>query len=250
MTVITWQALVAGTTYITGTLIQGLLILNYPGYNYHRWHGTLLFYAVLAFSLFVNTYLGRYLPQIESMMLFFHILGFIGILIPLVYLGSHQSAHEVFTTFLNVGDWNTTTLAFFVGLITATNSFPGEPEIMRHYLSLLICDLEGLDAADHIGKSYVPVIPKAGLIFNTQTAEEIRNAPTVIPLSMGVSTSLNGTLGFAMLIALLFCMPSDIQGTLNSVTQYPFMDIYLHAVGCTAGATAMVSGSFRFPCQQ
>ena len=132
MTVITWQALVAGTAYVTGTLIQGLLILNYPSYDYHRWHGTLLFYAVLAFSLFVNTYLGRYLPQIESMVLFFHILGFIGILISLVYLGPRQPAHEVFTTFLNEGDWNTTTLAFFVGLITATNSFPGEPEIMRH----------------------------------------------------------------------------------------------------------------------
>ena len=184
------------------------------------------------------------------MMLFFHILGFIGILIPLVYLGPRQPAHEVFTTFLNEGDWSTTTLAFFVGLITATNSFPGEPDIMRHYQSLLISEFEGLDAADHIGKSYAPVIPKAGLIFNTQTAEEIRNAPTVIPLSMGLSTLLNGTLGFAMLIALLFCMPSDIQGTLNSVTFYPFMDIYVHAVGSTAGATAMVSGPFGFPCRR
>ena len=137
MTVITWQALVAGTAYVAGTLIQGLLILNYPSYDYHRWHGTLLFYAVLAFSLFVNTYLGRRLPQIESMMLFFHILGFIAILISLVYLGSHQPANEVFTTFLNGGDWNTTTLAFFVGLVTAMVPFTGEPEIMRPDLSLL-----------------------------------------------------------------------------------------------------------------
>ena len=51
---------------------------------------------------------------------------------------------------------------------------------------------------------------------------------------------LNGTLGFAMLIALLFCMPSDIAGTLEAVTFYPFMSIYTYAVGSTAGATAMV----------
>lgn len=57
---------------------------------------------------------------------------------------------------------------------------------------------------------------------------------------MGVSTMLNGTLGFAMLIALLFCMPSDIAGTLDAVTFYPFMSIYTYAVGSTAGATAMV----------
>ena len=116
----------AGTAYVAGTLVQGLLILNYPSYNYQRWHGTLLFYAVIGFSLFVNTYLGRLLPQIESAALFFHILGFFGILIPLVYLAPHQSAEEVFTTFLNLGDWNTTALSFFVGLITALVSFPGE----------------------------------------------------------------------------------------------------------------------------
>ena len=63
----------------------------------------------------------------------------------------------------------------------------------------------------------------------------------VIPLSMGISTTLNGTLGFAMLIALLFCMPADISGTLNSNTYYPFMTIYQYAVGSNAGATAMVS---------
>ena len=125
----------AGTAYVAGTLVQGLLILNRPDYDYQRWHGTLLFYAVVAFSLFINTYLGRLLPQIESMMLFFHILGFFGILIPLVYLAPHQSAKEVFTTFYNGGDWSTNGLSFFVGLVTAMDAFPG------------------LDAADHIGTS-------------------------------------------------------------------------------------------------
>ena len=66
-------------------------------------------------------------------MLFFHILGFFGILIPLVYLAPHQSAKEVFTTFYNGGDWSTNGLSFFVGLVTAMDAFPG------------------LDAADHIG---------------------------------------------------------------------------------------------------
>lgn len=73
------------------------------------------------------------------------------------------------------------------------------------------------------------------------TAEEIQNAPIVIPLSMGVSTLLNGTLGFAMLLALLSCMPSDIDSVLGSNTYYPFMNIYAYAVGSNSGATAMVS---------
>ena len=57
---------------------------------------------------------------------------------------------------------------------------------------------------------------------------------------MGISTMLNGTLGFAMLIALLFCMPTDISNLLEAVTFYPFMSIYTYAVGSTAGGTAMV----------
>ena len=57
---------------------------------------------------------------------------------------------------------------------------------------------------------------------------------------MGISTLLNGTLGFAILIALLFCMPSDIEGILNTETLYPFMSIYAHALGTKSGATALV----------
>ena len=129
----------AGTAYVAGTLIQGLLILNYPNtYDYQTWHGTLLFYAVLAFALIINTYVGRLLPQIESMMLFFHVLGFLAILITIVYLAPHQPAKEVFTNFLNLGGWKTDGLSFFVGLVTAMDAFPG------------------LDAADHIGNIPLP----------------------------------------------------------------------------------------------
>ena len=64
---------------------------------------------------------------------------------------------------------------------------------------------------------------------------------------MGASTLLNGTLGFAMLLALLFCMPSDIESVLGSDTYYPFMNIYAYAVGSDKGATAMVG---KFPAKR
>ena len=154
-------------------------------------------------------------------MLYFHILGFFGILIPLVHLAPHQPAKEVFATFYNGGDWSSNRLSFFVGLVTAMDSFPG------------------LDAADHIGNAALRKELTSRRDADTSTAEEIQNAPYVIPLSMGISTMLNGILGFAMLIALLFCMPSDIPDTLEAVTLYPFMSIYTYAVGSTAGGTAM-----------
>lgn len=55
------------------------------------------------------------------------------------------------------------------------------------------------------------VHPSAIKETNMVLAEEIHNAATVTPLSMGISTLLNGTLEFAMLIALFFCMSSDIK---------------------------------------
>lgn len=58
---------------------------------------------------------------------------------------------------------------------------------------------------------------------------------------MGVSTLFNGTLGFAMLLALLFVMPPDLSDVLETETSYPFMSIYAYAVGSTSGATALVS---------
>ena len=103
-----------------------MLILNYPEYVPQRWHGTLLFWAVLSFGLTMNTLLGRMLPRIEAIMLFLYFMGFFGVLIPLIYLSPHKSAHEVFTVFQNLGGWSTQTLSFFVGFITVSGSLVGE----------------------------------------------------------------------------------------------------------------------------
>lgn len=47
-------------------MIQGLIVLNNGDYQPKRWEGTLLFYAVLLTGLLFNTYLVKYLPQIEG----------------------------------------------------------------------------------------------------------------------------------------------------------------------------------------
>lgn len=125
MTVIGYQANIASVAFLSGTMIQGLLILNYPGYDSHRWHGTLLFYAVLLLSLVINTYLARLLPKIEAVVLIVHVVGFFCILIPLVYLAPRGSVRDVFATFANDGGWSTNGQAFLVGLSTSMYSFIG-----------------------------------------------------------------------------------------------------------------------------
>ena len=125
MTVIGWQAALASGAFLGDTMIQCLLVLNYPSYGYQRWHGTLIFYAILVVALFVNTYLAHQLPQIESMVLIIHVLGFFAILVPLVYLAPHSSAKDVFATLSDSGDWSSNGLSFFIGLSTSMFAFIG-----------------------------------------------------------------------------------------------------------------------------
>jgi choline transport protein len=125
-TLIAWQAVVASAAFLGGAMIQGLLTLNYPSYEGKPWQVTLLFYAVLLLTLFINTYLAKLLPKIESMVLVVHVLGFFVILIPLVYLAPNKaSAKEVFTTFTNSGGFSSMGLSFFVGMSGAMFAFIG-----------------------------------------------------------------------------------------------------------------------------
>ncbi|KAM3074140.1 hypothetical protein ACMFMF_006162 [Clarireedia jacksonii] len=125
LTVIGWQAGQASVAFLCATMIQGLVVLNHPEYVPERWQATLMLYAILTFMIFINTFLARWLPKIEGLVLCVHILGFFGILIPLVYLSPHGSAREVFATFLNEGGWQTDGVSFFIGLVTSVFSFLG-----------------------------------------------------------------------------------------------------------------------------
>lgn len=106
-------------------MIQGLLVLNQPNYVYQRWHGTLLLYALVGLALIVNTWLARMLPRFESLVLVIHIAGFFCVLVPLVYLAPHVSAHEVFAKFNDGGDWGSQGLSFMIGLSTSMFGFIG-----------------------------------------------------------------------------------------------------------------------------
>ncbi|ERF70773.1 hypothetical protein EPUS_08331 [Endocarpon pusillum Z07020] len=203
MSIISWQSAFAGASFLGGSMIQGLARLNYSNYEPERWHATLIFYAIVVLSLIINTIVARLLPKIESVVLILHILGFFCVLIPMVYLGPHVSAKEVFANFTNAAGWSDPGLSFFIGLSTGMFAFIG------------------CDAASHM-------------------AEEIENASTIVPTSMLASVILNGSLGFAMVIATLFCL-RDAEAALHHPTGFPFIEIFLDATNSRAGTTAMAS---------
>ena len=124
-TVTGWQALVASGGYLVGTQIQGAVILNHADYDPKGWHGTFLYWAAIFIAVIFNTVISSALPKIEGLILVIHTLGFFAIMIPLVYMAPRSTAEEVFTHFLNEGDWPTQGLSFFVGLIGVAFSFLG-----------------------------------------------------------------------------------------------------------------------------
>ena len=142
----------AAGVFFGATMIQGLLVLNYPAYDYQRWHGTLLLYAALVVVFLVNTVGAKLLPKIEGFILIIHTLGFFAILIPLVYLAPHGSPSFVFGTFINAAGWNSNGLAWFVGLISANLPFIGTLlGVLTNHWSLADI-LSGYDGPCHMGK--------------------------------------------------------------------------------------------------
>lgn len=116
--VLGWQTGVAFAGFITGTQIQGLLVLNYSWYVYHAWHGTLLIIAVLVVAALFNTFLAQQLHIVEGAVLVIHIVGFFCILIPLWVTSKTATSHEVWTTFYDPG-WGSQGLSALVGIVAS-----------------------------------------------------------------------------------------------------------------------------------
>lgn len=126
LTSIAWVAVLATGSIFVGTMIQGLLILNYPNYKPQRYQGTLLCWAVIAVAVFINTIVSSLLPMIEGLILIVHVLGFFAVLIPLIYTSRHVTATDVFRTSFNGGNWPTQGLSYCIGFIGNVATFVGK----------------------------------------------------------------------------------------------------------------------------
>jgi hypothetical protein len=143
LTVIGWIAALTSVCYFVADLVLQLVSLNDVdgGFSREGWHGTLLLWAVLLLCVFINVFASGALPTMEVVVLIVHILGFFGILVPLVYLsGNYNSAQVIFTTFNNSGQWPTQALAFFVGLQGNALAFVGTDSVVHVSTVSLQCD--------------------------------------------------------------------------------------------------------------
>jgi amino acid transporter len=125
VTVIAWQAACASVTFINTMLIIAIASVTHPTYQMTMWQAMLVFWALVALSVFVNTYLGRAFPSIEALVLILHIVGFFVILIVLIYLAPKNPTEMVFNNFFNGGGFSSTAQSVIIGSVTIMYSFNG-----------------------------------------------------------------------------------------------------------------------------
>lgn len=188
LTTLAWIATVTTESLFAGTMLQGILILDYENYKPQNWQGTLLTWAVIAVCVFINAVIPGALPRIEIGTVVFHISGFIAIVAVLWSCGQHNTSSFVFTTSLNEGGWPTQGLSYCVGFLGNVATFVGA------------------DASVHM-------------------AEEVSNPSLTIPRVITGSMILNGMVGFVMMVTLLFSL-TDVQQVLNTETDFPHIEIF------------------------
>nr|POE94366.1 choline transport protein [Quercus suber] len=219
-TVISWMAAATAVSFFCATLLQAIVALDNPTYEGTRWQATLMMWSVLLLAVLVTTVLGRVLPFLEVLLLVLHILGFFGTMIPLVYNahGGSDRSREVFTRFFNDGGWPTQTLAFFIGL-------------------------KGTDGAVHVSLTIVLCkLTRFGILKTNETvqmAEEVEKSSVNVARAMIYSILINGSLGFAMLLSILYSVDS-IEDLVQSKATYPIIDILASSFNSKGGATAII----------
>jgi choline transport protein len=205
-------------------MIQGLLVLNDEHYTFERWHGTLIYWAILAWSAVVNIRGVRLFSLIENLSLVFHVGTFIIVLVVVCVVSpTKHKANFVFRDSINDSGWSNNGIAWCIGLLSSCYVLIGDPpslpECTQDIFSPIV--LAGYDGATHM-------------------SEEIQNPRVDVPIAMIGSILLNGTLGFGFLVAILFCM-GDLKSALDTETGYPIIQIFYNITGSTQSASALCS---------
>lgn len=223
--VLGWQSGAAAGSFVAGTQIQGLLVLNYPNYVYESYHGTLLMIAIALFAVFFNTVMARKLPLIEGLILIVHIGAFIGIIVTLWVLAPRRDAAFVFTQFSNNG-WSSLGLSSLAGATAAISPFlgaDGAVHMSEGACNLLINeDGDGVEVVilatrhllsrcslcsdkNHRSSLYVKRcqrVPLRDRKTDIEPLAELRDASKTVPRSMIWSTIFNGTLCWVTVITM------------------------------------------------
>lgn len=123
--VIGWIAAPTAAIYLAGSVLQSAVAMNAPDYEPKGWHVTLIMWGILLFCAILNTWLGMFLPVVETLILIVHVIGFFAFLIPILVIGPRADTKSVFDLTFNYGGWTDITLATLIGMKGTVAAFLG-----------------------------------------------------------------------------------------------------------------------------
>lgn len=196
-----WISLLAGIANVNAGLLQSLASLNNPDYVPEQWHVVLIIYAMVISQTAINIFAYKLVPKIEMAAGILYVCLFVVFLTVLAALGDKHSASYVFTSSTVSSGWSDTFTAWNIGMLTCAWSFTG------------------FDGALHM-------------------SEEVRKAKHAVPRALFWTIALNGILGYAMVLAILFASGS-LDEDLNSY--WPIIVIVQNVTGSVKATTALIS---------
>lgn len=114
-----WQAGNGIGVFLTGTLIQTIVLENNNGYAFPAWHGSLLVISNIGFVTAANILLSRFIPRVQTAFFKLHILAFFAVMVPIYINAPKARAAEVFTGFENTGGWSSMGFALLAGQLSS-----------------------------------------------------------------------------------------------------------------------------------
>ncbi|OCT45596.1 amino acid permease [Cladophialophora carrionii] len=197
-----WVSALAGSSSGEAALLQALIAENVPGYDAKRWHLTLIMWALLISSGLINTYTFWLVPWLELASGIMHVLLFVVFMIVLLVLSPKSSTDFVWSSSSVLSGWDRSSfVAFNLGMLVPAWGFIG------------------FDGVVHM-------------------SEEVRRAKHAVPRSMVLSIAINGTMAFAIVLVLLYCI-GNVDDALDA--SYPIIPICFNATGSMKATNAMVS---------
>lgn len=223
-----WQAGAASGSFLTGTIIQGLISLNDPNYEATRWQGTLLVFAMVVLIYIMNIWFAQGMPAIQNALLILHVFGFFAVIIVLWTMAPRNTPSAVFTDFYNGGGWPSMGLALMIGQISAVygslstlfNPVPQFDIYVQIFLEAYSFPPLGSDATAHM-------------------SEEVKNASINVPRAIAWGYVINGILALVFMVTYLFAMPS-VEEALSHPSEFPFIYVFSQAVS-TNGVTGLTT---------
>ena len=186
ITLFAWIAQLTQVTFITGGIIEGIVIQNQPTYIPARWHGTLIAWAVLTLPLLANIFGRKLLVKLELVAGLANVLFFLITVIVLAVMAPKSSASFVFESTFAFSGWTLPGVSWCVGLLSS--AFP----------------LQGFDGVIHM-------------------SAEVKYPERNVPRAMILAVIINGASAFCFIITILFTI-GDYQAALNSPTYYPIIE--------------------------